>query len=152
MARQRTMEETAQRREAQRSARQAASKSRPPAPASYFAQRMRGLVPLSSPHQGSKRGFGHRPSPAADIARSKARTWSAVTGRPIPPAARIRTDHVSNAVPRPVAGRNAKRGAQRRRDRHKVGHQLAALRPGSKAHERMASAYLALRPDGTAAG
>jgi hypothetical protein len=159
MTRQRTMEETAQRREAQRTERHIRRTGRPPVRDAVADKQH--LVPRFTTKPGSKRRFAHRPSPAADIARSKAHTWSVVTGRPLPPAARIRTDSISNAVPMPDAARldhyqlwnraDHVTTAQRSRRRHKLGRQLASLKVGTPEHQQLADAYLALRPDGSAA-
>jgi hypothetical protein len=113
-----------------------------------------GLARTTS-HPGSKRWFSHRPSAAGDVALSKAHTWSQVTGRPLPPAARIRTDKVSNAVPlghRDRQDRYSRRNRtevltprQARRKRAKVGRQLARLKTGSLAWDETRQLYVALR-------
>ena len=65
----------------------------------------------------------------------RAQEWSAATGRPLPPAMRERPDRVSNAVPMSSEQRTANYAsqdtftpAQRRRRKHKLGHQAAVRR------------------------
>ena len=161
MTRQRTMEETAQRREAQRNERHLRRTGR--GPVREAVADLASEVPRSTRHPGSKRRANHRQAATADIARSKAATWSQVTGRPLPPAARIRTGKVSNAVPMPRDVRLQHYGAvvkfsgavpgltprQRSRARRKTGRQLAGVKPGTVAYTTLADAYLALRPDVT---
>lgn len=124
-----------------------------PAPSTAaFIQGM--ITQRTTKHTGSKPWFSHRPDASADIARSKAHTWSVVTGRPLPPHARTRPDKLSNAVPMTHQVRLAHYGAgstsgdgltpaQRRRARLKLGRQMA--RAGSSA---IYEQYLALRPAG----
>jgi hypothetical protein len=161
MTRQRTMEETAQRREAQRNERHLRRTGR--SPVREAVANLAAEVPRFTRHPGSKRGAAHRKAATADIARSKAHTWSVVTGRPLPPAARIRTNSISNAVPMPREVRLQHYGAvvkfsgsvldlsprQRSRARRKTGRQLAGVKPGTVAYTTLADAYLALRPDVT---
>lgn len=138
MARERSLEEQAQRRAAQQLARGQRSSGRGPAQGSHFAAKLRGMVQIATGHPGSKRGASHRPDASADNRRAQAAVWSQVTGRPLPPQARIRTDKVSPAVPMLRKVRVQHYGAvikssgevpgltpaQRRRDRHKTGRQL----------------------------
>ena len=164
MARQRTPAETAQRREAQRTERAARSSGRLAPPGSHFVTKLRNQFALATKHPGSKRGASHRPDASADNRLARAATWSQVTGRPLPPQARIRTDRVSGAVPMlgsmrraryimpglPAQQRAELTPAQRKRARRKIGRQLAGLKIGSAEHEQLGTEYLALRPDGSA--
>jgi hypothetical protein len=99
MARERAPGEAAQRRATQRMQRQQRSSGRPAPPGSHFTSKLRNSLGIATAHPGSKRGHSHRPDPARDNALSRSAAWSAATKRPLPPAARIRTDKVGNAVP-----------------------------------------------------
>jgi hypothetical protein len=99
MARERAPGEAAQRRTMQRTQRQERSTGRPAPPGSHFTALLRGKFQIATAHPGSKRGHAHRPDVTADNALARSAAWSAATGRPLPPAARIRHDKVSNAVP-----------------------------------------------------
>ena len=77
-----------------------------------------------------------------------------MTGKPLPPAARIRTDKVSNAVPMADQQRaehyaDAREAqmtpAHRRRRMHKLGRQLGRAKPGSAQQAELSQLYIALR-------
>lgn len=128
-------------------------------PAPGTAAFIRGMITQrSTKHQGSKPWFSHRPDASGDIARSKAHTWSVVTGRPLPPHARTRPDKLSNAVPMTHQVRLAHYGAgstsgdgltpaRRRRARRKLGRQLAGVKNAAKTMTAEYQAYLALHGD-----
>lgn len=98
--------EAAERRETQRTARQAASSGRPPG--GYFGQRMRGLAPLSSIHQGSKPGYTH-----LTVLPGRSRMATPAAGqKAIPP--QFRTDRAPLAPVVPM-------GEQDRWDRYTLG-------------------------------
>lgn len=113
----RTSEEAAWRRQEQREARQAASSGR--RPAGYFAQRMRGLMPLSSIHQGSKPGYTHLTQPPR---RSQLAT-PADGQRAVPP--HVRTDREPLAEVDPM-------GPQDRWDRYTLGESVRGLTPAQR--------------------